>query len=315
LEVLDKIISYAASRGIVIMLNIHSLSSSNSADPLWYNSAMPESTLLAGWAALIQRYKSAWNVFAADLKNEPFEATWGSGDSMTDWQLAATRIGNYIVARVPWLIFVQGTGDNPSCGTDGCFRGENLQGVSTRPIVLNVHNKVVYSPHVFGPADAAANGPKQAYMSDPNFPFNLPAIWDRHFGFVHTDKGQTVVIGEWGGPVSAGVDSLWTLSLVSYLRARDMTDQFAWQLSPGDTTGASKRDNGLFTAGWKTLDPVRLTILSDIVPAPSNVLAMCVPGANAMSTSDASHSSSASHSRGLVWLLSLFGLVVGRHVL
>lgn len=46
---------------------------------------------------LIQRYNSTWNVVAFDLKNEPHSTTWNTGNLATDWDAAATRIGNHIL--------------------------------------------------------------------------------------------------------------------------------------------------------------------------------------------------------------------------
>jgi endoglucanase len=76
--------------------------------------------------SLITRYQNTWNVFAADIKNEPFQATWGTGNINTDFNLAAQRIGNVIASNTNWLIFVEGI----TCQS-GCYRGENLQGVQT----------------------------------------------------------------------------------------------------------------------------------------------------------------------------------------
>ena len=38
-----------------------------------------------------------WNVFAADLFNEPYKSTWGYGFGATDWDLAAERIGKAVL--------------------------------------------------------------------------------------------------------------------------------------------------------------------------------------------------------------------------
>ncbi len=60
------------------------------------------------------------------------------------------------------------------------------------PIVLPVPDKLVYSPHVYGP-DVFA----QPYFSVPDFPTNLHDIWARHFGFVITQGlGPAVCPGE-----------------------------------------------------------------------------------------------------------------------
>jgi endoglucanase len=128
LQVLDKVIQAAAARGIVIMLDLHSFSAdSYASDSLWYNSNNPESKVISGWTKMLQRYKDQWNVIAADLKNEPYAATWGTGNSNTDWDKAAARIGNAIASGVSsrFLIFVEGVASSPACA-DSCFYGEDV---------------------------------------------------------------------------------------------------------------------------------------------------------------------------------------------
>ena len=54
-----------------------------------------------------------WNVFAADLQNEPHAASWGFGRSV-DWDRAAGRLGNHVLRGCPrWLVMVEGVGYKP----------------------------------------------------------------------------------------------------------------------------------------------------------------------------------------------------------
>jgi hypothetical protein len=39
----------------------------------------------------------------------------------------------------------------------------------------------------------------QAYFNVGNFPANMPTIWDAQWGYVKTQMGLTIVVGEWGG--------------------------------------------------------------------------------------------------------------------
>ncbi len=127
-------------------------------------------------------------------------------------------------------------------------------------------SKLVYSPHVYGPSVYG-----QPYFSVGNFPANMPAIWDTHFGFVpsttgavsppptlHTRTahagrthrtrrphapharvltvasgaaGSAVVIGEWGGHYT-GSNQMWLEAMGNYLLSKGMTDQFFWCLNP-----------------------------------------------------------------------------------
>jgi len=265
LQVLDKIVKAAADNGILIMFDLHSFKAGTfMEDNLWYDASHPESMVLTAWEKLVVRYSNDWNVVAFDLKNEPWGTTWNTGDPKTDWDAAATRIGNHILSLSggnKFLIFVEGDSKSPAC-SDACFWGENLQGVKTAPIKLTNADKLVYSPHVYGPAVA-----QQAYFDVPTFPQNMPAIWDTHYGFVPGLTGNAISIGEWGGAVS-GKNGIWMNAFVDYLISKNATDTFFWCLNPdaGDT-------GGLLNYDWKTPDPAKLTLLKTLVPNPSVVSA------------------------------------------
>lgn len=79
-----------------------------------------------------------------------------------------------------------------------------------------------FSPHTYGPAVA-----EQQYFHTPDFPSNLPGIWDRFFGFVERHTGRAVVMGEWGGPLS-GRNEPFEETLANYLISRCMSDNFYW---------------------------------------------------------------------------------------
>uniref|UniRef100_K3X5K9 Glycoside hydrolase family 5 domain-containing protein n=1 Tax=Globisporangium ultimum (strain ATCC 200006 / CBS 805.95 / DAOM BR144) TaxID=431595 RepID=K3X5K9_GLOUD len=83
-----------------------------------------------------------------------------------------------------WVIFVEGMSqasrDDPNTP---CFSGGNLM------------IRLVYSLHMHNP-DVS----DMSYFHNASFPFNMPAIWDEHFGFVWEDKRYNgeMIIGEWG---------------------------------------------------------------------------------------------------------------------
>jgi len=260
LQVMDKVIQGAAARGMVVMLDLHSFAPDQFMnDGMWYNAANPESKVIAGWTKLLQRYKNQWNVIAADLKNEPHSATWGTGNTATDWNLGAARLANAIASTVSdrFLMVVEGVTDSPPT-RENCFWGENLSGARTHPVVIDHPAKLVYSPHVYGP-----NVYGQSYFSAGNFPANMPAIWEDHWGFIPAATGRAFVIGEWGGPFS-GKDQVWMEALVAYLKTKDATDQFFWCLNPnsGDTGGLLKND-------WSSPESGKLALLANLVSAPT----------------------------------------------
>lgn len=116
----------------------------------------------------------------------------GDGNTATDWCLAAERIGAVVLEANPrLLVFVEGV--ESACGEHSWWGG-CLTAAGQAPVQLPVADKLVYSPHVYGPSVHA-----QHYFSDPSFPNNLPAIWNKHFGCVLQNKlGPAIVPGEWG---------------------------------------------------------------------------------------------------------------------
>lgn len=261
LQILDAIVTAAADRGIVILLDLHSFEpDAFSQNGLWYDSTHTEQQVIAGWIKIASRYQNQWNVIALDIKNEPFQATWATGDSTTDWDSAVARIGNAIHSAVSdrFLIFAEGVAKSPSC-PQACFYGGNLRGAQNNPIkTLDKMSRLVYSPHCYGP-DVAY----QEYFNDPSFPKNMPAIWTDHWGFVQNKTGSAVIIGEWGGHPT-GNDLVWLNAFVGYLGANNLRSTFFWCLNPdsGDT-------GGIMDNSWTTADPQRLAILATLQPNPT----------------------------------------------
>ena len=109
---------------------------------------------------LAERYCAEPNVIAADLFNEPADATWVHKgekiDFFTDWPSAASRLGNHVLDICPrWLIVVAGVANKggqckDSASNTHCWWGENFIGHATRPVELSDPSKLVLSPHVYG---------------------------------------------------------------------------------------------------------------------------------------------------------------------
>jgi endoglucanase len=159
------------------------------------------------------------------------------------------------------LFFVEGTSGNgtpsPFDNSYGSFWGEYLQGAYETPVIAG-GNRVVYSPHSYGPSVFM-----QSYFQDPNFPANMPNIWDQKFGWVPKRTGRAVVIGEWGG-TNQGLDAQWQTAFASYLIARGI-DAFYWTLNPGSSD----------TGGWvldrpdRAVDEAKLARIKAAQPSPT----------------------------------------------
>ncbi|MGH2509633.1 MAG: glycoside hydrolase family 5 protein, partial [Ktedonobacteraceae bacterium] len=175
LPLMDKIVTYATGIGLRIILDQHR-PDANAQSPLWYTAQYPETRWLSDWVMLAQHYKNNALVLGADLHNEPHApACWGCGQPAIDWQAAAQRAGDAILAVNPnWLIFVEGI---DVYNGDYYWWGGNLEGVQAHPVQLSVAHRLVYSVH-----DYPASVFNQPWFSAANYPANLPAIWDKYWG-------------------------------------------------------------------------------------------------------------------------------------
>lgn len=267
LGIMDRIVAYAGQIGLRIILDHHRSEAGSGAEGsgLWYTSAYPESRWIADWTMLAQRYAGNPTVIGADLHNEPHgPANWGNGGA-NDWRLAAERAGNAIGAVNPnWLIIVEGVESGKS-GND--WWGGNLSNAGDFPVRLNVSGRLVYSPH-----DYPASVFPQSWFSDPNYPNNLPAVWDRNWGYLFEQGIAPVMLGEFGSLLQTSSDLAWANSLVKYLGGDFNLDGhsdlaagqagigwtwWSWNPNSGDTGGILRDD-------WRTVNQNKVDLLKPI---------------------------------------------------
>ena len=261
IEVLDALIEKAGRRGIRIVLDRHR-PDANQQSELWYTAAVSEEQWIADWVFLARRYRNNPIIIGADLHNEPHgPATWGDGNLKTDWRLAAERCGNAILAVQPnWLIFVEGVS---SYRNDNYWWGGNLAGAGAAPVRLNVPQRLVYSPHDYGPGVFG-----QPWFKAANFPANLPALWEKHWGYLHRQNIAPIWLGEFGAhnvalaaarDGTARTEAQWINALVDYLGANKLYWAFwCWNPNSGDTGGLLRDD-------WKTVHADKLQLLQRLM--------------------------------------------------
>ncbi|GIH28552.1 hypothetical protein Aph01nite_68620 [Acrocarpospora phusangensis] len=279
LQILDKVIEYAGTKGMRIILDRHRPTAAGQS-ALWYTSTVPESTWIANWRMLAQRYAGNTTVIGADLHNEPHaEGTnpnatgscWGCGVQTRDWRLAAERAGNAILEVQPnWLIFVEGVScpsgglsnvwdNDPSNDEDCGWWGGNLSRAGEFPVRLNVANRLVYSPHEY--ATSVFN---QDWFSDPTYPANMPAIWDKYWGYIYKQNIAPIMMGEFGSTLASNVDRIWLTELMRYtgtgVNGMSFT-YWSWNPNSGDTGGIVMDD-------WVTVQTAKQNILQPYLIAP-----------------------------------------------
>ena len=280
LQILDKVIQHAGSRGMRIILDRHRPSAAGQT-PLWYTSGVSEASIISDWQMLAQRYANNPTVIGADLFNEPHAegtdpsgtgACWGCGVQARDWRLAAERIGNAILATQPnWLIFVEGvsclSGGSPNAWDNipddpmACdWWGGNLSGALQNPVRLNVANRLVYSPHDY----AISVYDRQPWFEDPTFPNNLPGVWDTFWGYLHRQNIAPIMLGEFGSTLANPMDTQWLTKLMSYLGtgANGMSFTYwSWNPNSGDTGGIALDD-------WYSINQTKYNILQPYLIPP-----------------------------------------------
>ena len=272
LDVMDAVIARAKANGLQIILDRHRPSSAEQS-PLWYTSAVPESKWISDWKMLADRYKADPTVIGADLHNEPAgAATWG-GSAATDWQAASTRGGNAVLASNPNLLIIIEGIENQTAG-GSTWWGGGLADVGAKPVVLGTPNRVVYSPH-----DYPASLYPQKWFSDPAYPANLPAVWDRNWGYLQKQGIAPVLLGEFGSALATDSDKAWMTSIVSYLKANGMSFAY-WAFNPNSgVTG------GLVQSDWRTPEQAKLDALAPILSAaPAGSVPAPAPTATAAPT-------------------------------
>ncbi len=260
LEAMDEIIAEAGRQGLLILLDNHSHADNAYTEGLWYGQGWSEDEWVATWKLLAKRWRGQRNVIGADLKNEPHgEATWGGGGA-TDWRRAAERAGNAVLGAAPnWLIVVEGVGGGaPVAGQqlDTHWWGGNLEGVRRNPVRLDRANRLVYSPHEYGPGVFP-----QPWFGRANTPALLEQRWRTGFGFIAEQGIAPILVGEFGGRNvdTQSAEGCWQRQFFDFI-SRTGASWTYWSLNPdsGDTGGVLKDD-------WTTVQVAKTALLQRMI--------------------------------------------------
>ena len=267
LQCLDKVVEYCGQIGLRVILDRHSARADGyMGEDVWFipgDAYYTEARWIGDWVLLATRYAGNATVIGADLFNEPKRtATWGNSAPATDWNKAAERCGNAVLAANPnWLVIVEGI---EKFDGKGYWWGGNLKGAATFPVVLKGSNKLVYSMHDY-PASVYA----QPWFNAANYPRNLSGVWDEHFGYIFKNNTAPLLLGEFGSKLQTPVDRQWLDKLTDYIDGdfdlngtNDLTagnqgiSWTFWSFNPnsGDTGGILRDD-------WTTVDQTKLGYL------------------------------------------------------
>ncbi|HEY3594565.1 MAG TPA: glycoside hydrolase family 5 protein [Polyangiaceae bacterium] len=284
LEVLDAVIEALAQQGLVVILDNHRsrgdwCCDTAHGDGLWHTAQYPESSWIADWQGMVDRYKSQPAVIGADLRNEirgevpddasgcvdcdsPADAgcaclqpSWGDGNPLTDWAAAAERGGNAVLERNPSLLVI----------VEGNFWATWF-GATYRQVHLSVPDRLVYSPHNY----SSTNGGVASFASYDAFKSALDSAW----GYIVTE-GQPYTAPVWLGEFGTNHTSpspVWWPWIEQYVTEKDL-DWCFWALNGtqgsgyGRTFGAVETF-GVLNAQWTdTASPSFLGALQALAPA------------------------------------------------
>ncbi|MCF3936710.1 cellulase family glycosylhydrolase [Acuticoccus sp. M5D2P5] len=247
LEVIDAVVAYAGEIGLRIILDNHRNAAGNgaSSNGLWYGEGYTHEEWVADWEMLAERYQDNPTVVGFDLSNEPHAASWGDGNAATDWRLAAEDAIDAIHAINPEvLVLVEGIGGSYWWGGD-------LTGVGDFPIRLDQSDKLVYSPHAY--PNSIYNQP---WFSDPDYPNNLPGVWDANWGYIIDEGIAPVLVGEFGSKLEDPKDVAWFDTFIPYLVENGLSWTFwSWNPNSGDTGGIVESD-------WSTVIDAKMDYLT-----------------------------------------------------
>ncbi|KAJ0411819.1 hypothetical protein ATCC90586_002972 [Pythium insidiosum] len=300
MSLLKSLIKALAYRKIGVLISMHTLSHGDNG-PLWYNDAVPEPKFLDAIEILTTNLcsKDYWNVMGIDLKNEPYLATWGDG-SATDFRAGAKRIAARMHAGCPqWLGFVEGlykTGHKVEIDGESVpyadWYGGGLQVVKTQGLDFAVPNKLVWAPHYYTPAvfpqaylfggGTFTDGGYKDYkeLEDATLRKRIEGTMHDMFGYLATETGPAVVLGEFGGLYSTDKHPMKTTKrctdfTIEVITKKSYAGGFVWSLNPeskydynpSDRTG--KFVEGLLQPDWLSVNEEYLKALAGMDSMPN----------------------------------------------
>jgi len=219
LEIFDYVVGQCRANGIKIMIDIHcaKTDSMGHMKNMWYDGDVTEKDYLDALSWMAARYKKDDTIIAYDLENEPHgkanespRAKWDGSKDSDNWKYIAEKAAKAVLSKNPnVLVMVEGieiypmdiksNGDfsSTNMGDYYCtWWGGNLRGVKDNPIDLGKYqNKLVYSPHDYGPSVY------QQPWFNGNYTFDslYKDCWHDNWLYIQEENIAPLLIGEWGG--------------------------------------------------------------------------------------------------------------------
>lgn len=228
LDVFEAVVTALTEAGIAVIVNNHITTArwccdADPCDASWRNDHLgicrvrqTEEDWIEHWETVMTRFVDNPYVVGADLRNE-VRGLWGTMP-WEAWAAAAEKCGNRLLRmNRDWLIIVGGTES-----------GNDLAGVSTRPVRLDVDRRVVYSAHVYSWSGWGSREGSYAKRSYPSFVQSMRNNW----AYLVEGNLDPVWVGEFGAPRNPGKgDQHYWENLMRYLKSID-ADFGYWAINP-----------------------------------------------------------------------------------
>lgn len=278
LEIFDYVVGQCRANGLKIMIDIHSAKTDSMGHmkPVWYDGNITEKDYIDSLAWMAERYKSDDTIIAYDLKNEPHgkpdetpRAIWNNSKDPNNWKYIAEKAANAVLAKNPnVLIVVEGIEIYPKDikansdyksknSADYYFNwwGGNLRGVKDYPINLGKYqNKLVYSPHDYGPTVYEQPWFKNGYTYESLY----KDCWKDNWMFIHENNTAPLLIGEWGGFMKEP-NLTWMTYLRKLIKTNKLNHTFwCFNSNSGDT-------GGLVLGDFVTWDEEKYKFVKDVL--------------------------------------------------
>jgi aryl-phospho-beta-D-glucosidase BglC (GH1 family) len=262
LEIFDYVVEQCRANGLKIMIDIHSAKTDamGHMSPMWYNGDITEADFIGALEWCAARYKNDDTIIAYDLKNEPHgkeyespRAKWDGSTDSDNWKYIAEKSAKAVLAKNPnVLILVEGIEIYPkdtakngdfSSKTNSDYHyawwGGNLRGVKDNPVNLGRYqNKLVYSPHDYGPTVH-----QQPWLQG-NYTFDsvMSDYWLDSWFYIHKDNTAPLLIGEWGGFMTEP-NLKWMTMMRRLIKENRLHHTFwCYNANSGDTGGLVGHD-------------------------------------------------------------------------
>jgi hypothetical protein len=253
---LEVYLHFIHEAGLKFFFDFHTLHNNGFAgadvkakEKMWYdtgeNPIWTEEHWIDSITWLLDRFKGHPAMIGVDLANErhgtceeidsgEVGAIWDESDEPNNYKRFIERAGNAAHAVDPDLLIIV-------AGIE-CFEGHNanwggnLRGVKKYPINLAIPNKVVYSPHEYGP------GVSKSTWFCSGEEVNFETLWKLHFYldwfYIHDENIAPILIGEWGqdNTFPNSTTDIWFNSTIWLIHEYNLSQTY-WAICQFDTYG------------------------------------------------------------------------------